>query len=722
MCSSILSDFSVSETRPATSEFVTQRQETPKWTVRTTLLLHVDSIRMSERDSERETVGELLLRQAGQNQSADIPHLRDGGGNIHIHGALSDKNSEEKLASPDAVPASPVAVPTLPAAVPASPAAVPTSSCQALKHAVSALTCIDDFLLEELGSGFFANVYKATHRVTGQEMVMKINKDYANRFGALREIQLMNRLSHPNILRFLGVCVHEGQLHALTEYISGGTLEALLANKEEELPWILRIKLALDISEGLLYLHSQGVFHRDLTSRNVLIKKGENRNYVAVIADFGLATKIPDSRSSEPLPPVGCPWWMAPEVIHGQFYDERADVFSLGIILLEVTARIEADPETMPRTKNFGVDYVKVCDLVEYCPLDFLQLAFKCCQILPERRPSTSMIQITLEKIYRNLNLQNDTISSAERLRKRSKSEDNILQMSDSFTNVEGEQTYITAQIVAQAMTKDDPHYCPATVNPFADLTKFKDGRKLHEVPQRKCSGHNCCLGRCVESWSQICECWLEKQQSQSLPSSPIMLRRAAERLHLASLLGSQAVCTEDEQELQVSASSDHQTDSQSPAAVARRARFHTSRTRSLGSLDFWPPGHGAGAARRNRWNKCRFYPNQSETEHGGSFTAEVPNSFYEGEFVSELSSCTDDTVHEEVFYSACNSSGNCCLAEGCRHSLLREVEALGCTISLTRCSDSSRASSLSSICSCGDIVQEEDTIERFQDCSSSQL
>ncbi|XP_055986891.1 dual specificity testis-specific protein kinase 2 [Sorex fumeus] len=277
-----------------------------------------------------------------------------------------------------------------------------TSSYRALMNAFSRLTRLDDFTCEKIGSGFFSEVFKVRHRASGQVMALKMNTLSSNRANMLREVQLMNKLSHPNILKFMGVCVHQGQLHALTEYINSGNLEQLL-DSNQHLPWTVRVKLAYDIAVGLRYLHLKGIFHRDLTSKNCLIKKDEN-GYSAVVADFGLAEKIPDvSTRSEKLAVVGSPFWMAPEVLRDEPYNEKADVFSYGIILCEIIARIQADPDYLPRTENFGLDYDAFQHMVGDCPSDFLQLTFDCCNMDPKLRPSFVDIEKILEEILRRL-------------------------------------------------------------------------------------------------------------------------------------------------------------------------------------------------------------------------------------------------------------------------------------------------------------------------------
>uniref|UniRef100_A0A4W3IIH1 Testis associated actin remodelling kinase 1 n=1 Tax=Callorhinchus milii TaxID=7868 RepID=A0A4W3IIH1_CALMI len=135
--------------------------------------------------------------------------------------------------------------------------------------------------------------------------------------------------------------------------------------------------------------------------RNCLVRVDEN-SYVAVVGDFGLAEKIPnysDGSEKQPLAVVGSPFWMAPEVLRGELYNEKADVFAYGIILCEIIARIQADPDYMPRTEDFGLDVAAFQNLVGDCPLPFLCLAVDCCDMDSTRRPAFTVITQRLEII-----------------------------------------------------------------------------------------------------------------------------------------------------------------------------------------------------------------------------------------------------------------------------------------------------------------------------------
>ncbi|XP_037093184.1 dual specificity testis-specific protein kinase 2-like [Pollicipes pollicipes] len=330
----------------------------------------------------------------------------------------------------------------------------------------------------------------------------------------------------------MGACVHEGQLHALTEYINGGSLEQLVQS-EEPLSWETRASLGLDIARALHYLHRRQVFHRDLTSKNVLIRRNDDGSLSGVVGDFGLAAKIPNPLLPSPLSTVGSFWWMAPECITNRPYNQRADVFSFGVILLEMMARVSADPDVLQRTPSFGIDYLAFVSLCPAdCQLELLLIAFSCCVHEAASRPSFGELVRRLEAVLSGLRAElRRAVSPTPRLahaeerhqrtcrrtsrprcpavdHRRSLSDDNQLALADACSPSDKARVHRrhshcretrprpalrSPRDVAEYMAARDPAYKPGdTANPFNALKQYRDGRNVGEPEPAELSPGSC--------------------------------------------------------------------------------------------------------------------------------------------------------------------------------------------------------------------------------------
>jgi serine/threonine-protein kinase len=193
-------------------------------------------------------------------------------------------------------------------------------------------------VLEELGHGGMATVYRARDLRLDREVAVKIihkhlreNFEVAQRFDA--EARAVAKLKHPNIVEVYDVSASdEPDKYIVVELSRGITLRRALS-KFGEMPPEVAAALGLDLASALAHAHGAGVIHRDLKPENVLIEIGD---HVEVkLTDFGIA-KILDSQGVTSTGQVlGSPAHMAPEQIEGGEVDARADVFGLGVLLYE---------------------------------------------------------------------------------------------------------------------------------------------------------------------------------------------------------------------------------------------------------------------------------------------------------------------------------------------------------------------------------------------------
>lgn len=225
----------------------------------------------------------------------------------------------------------------------------------------------------------------------------------------LKEIIMMAVLYHPRIVEFVGVAWDNlRHLSAVTEFMDNGDLREVLHGfklRGERLSWEThKATIALHIAEALSYLHSRKpkVIHRDLKSKNVLL----NMYLEAKLSDFGIA-RMRYLVETHMTAGVGTSFWIAPEVLLGQDYNEAADIFSFGVVLSEI------DTDDYPywnddNTSNRGkIQEAEILSLVAEgkkrpdfsadCPKAILELADCCLQKDPSDRPSADEIVVILE-------------------------------------------------------------------------------------------------------------------------------------------------------------------------------------------------------------------------------------------------------------------------------------------------------------------------------------
>ncbi|KAJ1403892.1 Serine-threonine/tyrosine-protein kinase, catalytic domain [Sesbania bispinosa] len=184
----------------------------------------------------------------------------------------------------------------------------------------------------KVGSGSFGDLYRGTY--CSQDVAIKILKPERISTDMLREfaqeVYIMRKIRHKNVVQFIGACTRPPNLCIVTEFMSRGSLYDFLHKQRGVFKLPSLLKVAIDVSKGMNYLHQNNIIHRDLKTANLLMDENE----LVKVADFGVARV--QTQSGVMTAETGTYRWMAPEVIEHKPYDQKADVFSFGIALWEL--------------------------------------------------------------------------------------------------------------------------------------------------------------------------------------------------------------------------------------------------------------------------------------------------------------------------------------------------------------------------------------------------
>ncbi|XP_023392912.1 serine/threonine-protein kinase 10 [Pteropus vampyrus] len=251
-------------------------------------------------------------------------------------------------------------------------------------------------IVGELGDGAFGKVYKAKNKETGALAAAKVieTKSEEELEDYIVEIEILATCDHPYIVKLLGAYYHDGKLWIMIEFCPGGAVDAIMLELDRGLTEPQIQVVCRQMLEALSFLHGKRIIHRDLKAGNVLMTlEGDIR-----LADFGVSAKnLKTLQKRDSF--IGTPYWMAPEVVMCETmkdtpYDYKADIWSLGITLIEM-AQIEpphhelnpmrvllkiakSDPPTLLTPSKWSAEF-----------RDFLKTAL---DKNPETRPSAAQL------------------------------------------------------------------------------------------------------------------------------------------------------------------------------------------------------------------------------------------------------------------------------------------------------------------------------------------
>jgi serine/threonine protein kinase len=242
-----------------------------------------------------------------------------------------------------------------------------------------------------LGVGTVGSIYACTHRETGERVAIKklhpaVSQDTNIRARFRREMLVLSRLQHPNIIHYYGGGQKDDQLFYVMELVCGGTVKDLL-ERQRAFAWPVVVELAGQICSALQHAHNHGVIHRDLKPGNLFL----TRNGELKLGDFGIARDLHNADLTSSGMTVGTHAYMSPEQITGDTsISGKADLYALGCCLFEMlTGEKVFDGENFAQLfeQHLKMAPRRVSTLVPNCPQELDDVINQCLAKKPEDRP-----------------------------------------------------------------------------------------------------------------------------------------------------------------------------------------------------------------------------------------------------------------------------------------------------------------------------------------------